>query len=666
MPYTRKYELRTRNGMRKTRSRKGKGKGGSRRELNLYRSPANMHADMDFFLVSAHGTTTSDDYFFTVPENTYMVFTTPSGTLAPGEFKELDELEVAGANKNAYYQTLYDRMFTPGGSKYPGESFIYEPGDLIPDYNLSFRNNGYFYAKMGVYELPFTNPFPGLKGDYYGRTVTFIKRLLDAGKLTEADVSSLTGEIADHLKTKTAEEIEQVSYYKDLFSQISAPYLIFWEEHEKKIMNAINESDRWNKTPLNRNPVEYKDLPLRSKLDQFSTFTDDNLIKDLLLPSKKYGLRLSTVLNTVKPNPAKKRFFFMSFCRVSYEDILSKYDEKRSKPKLLRALSFSQKCSVGNEDKVINCKKLVDAFASYPLEKRRQFIELPAGQRFTFLLKKIIKADWKSYMDGTYNNLHVYDQMDMRSPYVGYIKPEELNELTNLHRDLTAFPEIAKPLEYLDTQIDKYDESLQKVAEEKKDVIAKIYDIIYQHTGHGKVMRKVKGKEVWRVQDFLFLQNVDIDKLKMFLDEFKNPKFVALMQKNTGKGVKANGNGNRNNNSVNSFGNDTQEQEMIKFVYHEFTGSDAPHSLNYNSFTNSGAENEDTSIELYNGSNNENNSVNGQNKAANGNSNGNNDNNNNNNNNHNNSNSTQTATFGVVSNSNTNGNALSVKKLASA
>ena len=642
MPKTRKHGLRHRKG-KKTR-RVLKRKGGSRRELNLYKSPANMRDDMDFFLVSAHGTTTRDNYFITVPENTYMVFTTSSGTLAPGEFKELDELEVA-SNKNAYYQTIYDRMFTPGGSKYPGESFIYEPGDLIPDYSLSFKNNGYFYAKMGVYGLPFTNPFPNVAGDYLGRTVTFIKRLLDLGYLKEEDVSELKDDIAEHLKTKTAQEIEDHAYYKDLFDQITMPYLTFWEEHDKKVMNTVNESNRWNKTILNTAPpVEFKDLPLRSKLDHFSTFTDDNLVKDLLLPSKKHNLRLSNVLRKVNPNPAKKRFFFMSFCRPSYEDVLTQYQQKRSVPKLLRALSFSQKCSVGNEDKVLNIKKLVDAFASYPFEKRKVFINTRAGQRFTYILKKVYKTDWTTLLEGTYHDVHPYDRHDhMISPYVGHITPEFLNELSNLHTDLAAYPEIAKPLQQLDEQIDKYDVDLQKIAEEKLKLIEEIYDVVYAETGYGKLKR---GNRML-IKDFLYLQNVAIDTVRLFHKRLPDPDFRKYIHYNS----------DPNNNESHE-----SDQKFIRMMLFDYSGSEHVEMANYNYFNKSNIETGDTSVTFEDlGSNSENEENNKEPAANNGakkpaNS------NNNNSNNSTGSKSTKTASQGVVSNSNSNNNGMSLYK----
>ncbi len=623
MPKTRKYGSRDRKG-KKTR-RALKRKGGSRRELDLYKSARNMRDDMDFFLVSAHGTTTSDNYFIIVPENTYMVFTTASGTLAPGEFKELDELEVAGQNKNAYYQTLYDRMFTPGGSKYPGESFIYEPGDLIPDYSLGFKNNGYFYAKMGVFELPFTNPFPGIKGDYLGRTVTFIKRLLDAKLLTEEDVSSLTGEIAEHLKTKTAEDIEAHAYYKDLFEQITLPYLEFWEKHDKNIMNRINESNRWNKTHLNSaDPVEFKDLPLRGKLDYFSTFTKDNLVKDLLLPSKKHNLRVSNVLRKVNPNPAKKRFFFMSFCRPSYEDILTQYQQKRSVPKLLRALSFSQKCTVGNEDKVLNIKKLFNVFASLSFEQRKEFINTKAGQRFTYILKKIYKADWTTLLEGTYHNVNPGDRIDnLISPYIGHITPEFLNELSNLHADLAAYPEIAKPLQQLDEQIDKYDADLQKIAEEKQKLIEEIYDVVFQETGYGKVKR---GKKTV-IHDFLYLRNVAIDTVRRFHKRLPDPEFLKFIH---------------HNYSNSNYTNHENEQKFIRYLLFDYSGSQYVSMMNYNMFNDSDKESVDTSISFEDlGSNNENEENEENKKPA---------------NNGSNSNSTKTGSHAVVSNNNTNSN----------
>jgi len=502
--------------------------GGSHRQLDLYTSPEAMRADMSFFLVGAHGVTTYDKKFMLVPKDTYILFTTHSGTTAPSNFPELGDM-VYDPDKDTYYNRLYERIFTKGGLKFPEDYFIYEPGDLLPDYNLGFRNNGYFVSKMGVYKLPLRHLLPGAKTEYYGRTVSTIRRMLDNGILTEKDIQGLTGEMAEDIRTKTPEELQK-KFYLDTFSQIVAPSIMFWSEYRKEVQAETGAED-WDIEVLDTHPPPYERLPLLDKIEQYTTYTEDNLVRDQILPSNNFNIRMSNVLTSVGAK-SKKRFFVMSFCRDSYEDTINDY-VRSVQPRMLRALSFSQKCGRGatsDDDTTLNLVRMVRAFCAYPIKRRAELLETAAGRKFIVLMKKIVAADWAECLSGAYESLNDSERYDLLSNYLGYLTADQLFELSALADDLGAFPELGRPLQRLSDDLQRFESVLEKTAAKKRSIIADIYEQFDRAHGVG-YHRTSKGKKM--VKDFLNLSASSLDLLQELEALIADPE-SAFMKPMTG------------------------------------------------------------------------------------------------------------------------------------
>lgn len=505
-------------------------RGGAVRTLHgLYPDAASLEADMDFYTISCHGETVGDQTFFMVPPDTYFFFTTHSGDYAYATGEAVDEA-IRRGDRTAYYQMLYDRFFTEGGSKFSPDLYVYEPGDLLPDYALIFRNNTSFFSQFGVYALPMKPSVIGTQTEYLGRPVAYIKSLLDAGVLKEKDIAGLTGQVAEDLRTKTVAEIQK-TVYMDLREQLLRPMQESQHAHLERVQ-ALDGAGKTDKTPADRHPIAYEDMALFDKLEHICCRgNSDNLIRHLLKPSKDYQLRLMNLIRKPELASSKKRFFFMHFCRVSIADIAMEYT-KTPQPRLLRALSFSAKCSATRKrEEALNINDLTNDICKLEPAQKTALMQTVAGRRLITILKRLALVNWSECLPPmTYAAVENDSRLDLISDYVGYLTMPEVLELADLQKELDAFPVIKHRLASLATELEKVTAKLKTLAAQKIKLIKDVYDILFKITGFGITKAN-------KIDDFLNLRYApipDIEELHIVLkkdSESEGHPFLGTFKK---------------------------------------------------------------------------------------------------------------------------------------
>jgi hypothetical protein len=489
-------------------------RGGAVRTLHgMYPDAASLAADMDFYTVSCHGETIGDQSFFMVPPDTYFFFTAHSGDYAYATDDAIDEA-IGRGERAPYYQMLYDRFFTEGGSKFSSDLYIYEPGDLLPDYALIFRNNMNFFSQFGVYALPMKPSVTGTTTEYLGTPIAYTKKLLDAGVLKEEDVADLTGQIAHDLKTKTAAEIEDVTY-TDIQKQLWTPSFDARSAHLERVQD-LEDAEYDDATPADRHPITLEEMGLFDKLEYHCCRANpDNLVRDLLKPSKNYQVRLINLMRhpAITSRDGRKRFFFMHFCRVSIADIAMEYTKPQ--PRLLRALSFSAKCSATRaREEALNIIGLTYDVCHMEPAQKTALLQTVAGRRLISILKRLALVNWSVCLPPmSYATIENDARLDLVSDYVGYLTMTEVLELATLHETLDSFPVIQRRLAALATELEKVTAKLKTLSAQKIESIRRVYADLQAITGFGLTK---SGK----IDDFLALRQStvpDIEQLQRML-----------------------------------------------------------------------------------------------------------------------------------------------------
>lgn len=478
--------LRRRKKIRRTQ------KGGSRPSLaGMFRSAAEMSAGMAFYNITGHGRTTRDNVLFTVPNNTYMLFTTQSGRPTPGENPAVDKI-TTGSDEDRY-----DALFTEKGHGLQGgEYYIYEPGDLIPDYNLHFRNTPYFVALMGAFSIPMRG------SDYLGLYPNVIQTLYREGFLdsVKAQLEAIPG--WPTLRDASAKKLEE----------------------ERKAFQT------WSAV-LGNNAKKNPDGPERAVVDRVEEIARGgplNLIGDELSPDKRWSMRLSNILRlpAMMPADGRSRFFIMHFCRVSYQDIIGDYAGKV--PIVIRALSASQKaagplqqigkqqgtccfqkCST-NQDNALNLKKIIERVCSMPTAKKLHFLRKRHGLLMVNRLKKVVKTDWGACLRDTYEHLTLGERYALTSAYLGAMTIEELEDLTKV--DLPEF-------DRLRAMMQKYTVQFQETKEMKRKAIEIVYNVLASWVG--RRLQGIAFDEEGRLipkNDYLLLTYQGLPKIRALME----------------------------------------------------------------------------------------------------------------------------------------------------
>lgn len=326
-----------------------------------------MMKDLSLYAISAHGETTADKYFLVVPEKTYILFSAHSGVSAYSGIEEVAPYMGYGKTSSSYeyYKSLYKQLFTPieerkksGIPQLEDDIYIYEPGDVIPDYKLFFKNMPNFIFMHGIYSLPIrsiSGPNAARPSEHWGQTKSVIKTLLNQGAINADLLDDIDPRDKADIIERTPEELEK-GYF------IYNPRKIY----DSAVMKFINDAC------CNKNPDNLVLKPPMSKK---------------LLLKQNNELRMSYVLNTMPlEDGTSRRFFFCHFCRVSFDEYLT------SLKVLLRTASFSGKCnSMQDRGKGFNVFRLAIAFCNLSQLLKEFLLRTDYGIEFIKFLKKVVR-----------------------------------------------------------------------------------------------------------------------------------------------------------------------------------------------------------------------------------------------------------------------------------
>ena len=502
-----------------TRKSKRLQKGGSVRFLDAealgYPDPAAIEHNMDLYAISCHGQTTDDHLFFVVPPNTYLMFIAPSGVVGKGNDPAMSPYVMYTGDKSTYYQKLYTLLFRPHaertalGPVYEENLYIYEPGDIIPDYTLSFKNSTIFMFLHGLYHIPIASISGGNtpRELYLSKPLYYIKKALERGDLQEADLAELNkvdreriGTLDDATLQKPSEGIPTTKDFRktSLFQKIE--------------------------TLCCRGPENILTKP---------PFGVDELRE------RDYVYRLSDILHRVPKDGSKRdRFFLMGFCRVSYADIAQTYNPESSNPvikipRILRTLSFGAKCGFQKGHTAFNVFKIFNYFCNLPTETKGILLQHEPIRICIAILKKgsgIPSSVWKPCLEGTYSRLNTDDRAQLVSDMKGYFTLEDILTLSSLYTDLQSVVEelsehpkviealllFLAPFKTLYEQLQTQTEVFRQKFNEKNEIIEHIYAVMT-----AKFKPEIKLPQI----DFLDLHSTDVIDLNRLREIVSGPSF---------------------------------------------------------------------------------------------------------------------------------------------
>lgn len=468
-----------------------------------YPTPESIEANMDLFTISCHGETTDDRYFFVVPPNTYCMFSAHSGEYAEGKDPTESSYISYTGDRSTFYTKLYTQLFRPHteraafGPFYKESLYIYKPGDIIPDYVLTFKNTFAFMFRHGIYKLPIEalSGRNSVQDLYIGKPLYFIKKALNSGKLSVSDLDELVASDKMAVFEKSLEELQGI--------------------------DGILSTKRFYTTTL------------FEKIEKMCCRGPDNLLFQApfdpeALKAAWYTIRLSTVLNMLPKDPSKRdRFFLMNFCRVSYADIAETYSSNTSAltstGPLLRTMSFGAKCGgTHGTDAAFNVFQILDLFCGFSRETKVKLLKYEPVRKCIAVLKHgstIPFSTWETCLEGTYEELDYDTRLELVSDYTGYFTLEDILFLSSFYTELDkigttttnsgvrdACQQLARPFQTLYIQLQEQTKKFQ----ERLYIKTKKIDHIY---------RLLKSKlSPYRAPDYDFLRlqsatHDDLDKL---------------------------------------------------------------------------------------------------------------------------------------------------------
>ncbi len=391
---------------------------------------------MDFFAVSGHGETTRDNILFVVPEDTYLLFASQSGTTAPGENNEVAVIETG--TDAARYRALFTAA---GHGLQGGEYYFYEPGDLVPDYAIHFKNTDAFVALLGVYKLPM------VEADFVGHYHDALRLYYQQGLLTDVRAELESIKHWDMLRDATPEEMREKQ----------RPF--------QKWASAVGSKARVNPAG--------PEAAVMARVDEIARGGAENLVRGSISAAKQWTLRISDILRMPAVQAGAKRFFMMNFCRVSYGDLIGDYAAQL--PVLLRALSESQKCSV-DRSHALNVQTMMATFCAMTAVEKLRFLRERGGFDLVQVLKKVVRGDWKECLADILGQLTAGERSRLRSAYRGALTVEDLETVARVD-----MPETAR----LRAAVVRYRDQLSEVAEKKRRYMMGVYSLINRWLGLG-------------------------------------------------------------------------------------------------------------------------------------------------------------------------------------
>jgi hypothetical protein len=443
-------------------------------------SPVDIKKMVELLSISSHGETTNDGKFIIVPPKTYLMFLSHSGEPAEGENPiEAVYYGYKNANgENTYYERIYKHIFKPyserkeNGLNLPSEElYIYQPGDIIPDYKLSFNNSDLFMFMHGIYKLPIQK-ISGKGKDaaaYVGRPLRYIRELYKNGDITLEELNELNDRDRQIVLNDKFTN-NQMDDYR--IGVITTPF--------------------WSLTKL------------RKKIETLCCSGDDNLLfsnsfNQQMFKENLNRVRLSTILKMLPRDSTKRmRFMLMNFCRVSYADTVRDYaGSKIVYPRLIRSLSFSGKCTTETKESAFNIYNIYILFCSLIQPIKQKMLKEDDIRRLIKLLKKVLTPStgtfdgWKKCLEPGYVALTGSERVDLIQNYVGYLTTDEMLELSDFYNILSklrskekhpkmkaAYDLLIKPFKTLNDQLKVQTETIKEKVDLKKAGIKGVYSYL--------------------------------------------------------------------------------------------------------------------------------------------------------------------------------------------
>lgn len=561
---------------RHTKKKIGKLRGGAVEHLNAAEmgiaDGRELRNKVDMYAIDAHGSTTRDNKFLVVPENTFMFFTSRSGLPAKGNTPSQDVyLSYRNeSNRNSYYDRMHTQLFKPyaervatGRPQYPQNLFVYEPGDILPDYLLSFNNTVVFMFKHGVYRLPIPS-IPGSEGmgSLIGRPLYFIKMMHMQGRLTDADLEDLND--VDREKLRTMD------------------------------LAALKDGPTTETRDIRRTALWRKIEGLCCRDDESNLLFQPPFLVDRFRENDN-AMRLSTVLKNIPYDTSKPyRFFFMLFCRISYQDVVSGLSARELEvPRLLRTLSASGKCSFDTRDAAFNLLRIRRIFCELPIEIKDLMIGNEEIRDLIRILKKATYPPggdmnwWRSCLDGTYDDLSTTERSYLFENYMGYLDIEDMRKLielfnffkrevghfkrrervqqalvnrgnanakvavANIQRIIKAYQKLGSPFMRLSEQLEKQTGIMDRYIAEKRALIRDIYKAIHKPYQNKGITTPT--------HDYLYLVSNTPEDLRDFLSRLQQANKIQSMKNNA-------------ENITNSY-TPAEIQELLEKQFIGFSGS---------------------------------------------------------------------------------------------
>lgn len=324
-----------------------------------------MKANMDFFIISAHGQTSIKNYFM-VPPKTFIYFTGDSGEMAYASWSgQRKWIAPSEEDWESIYKVLYGMEH--GGDKRELDALvkhlrsktdrqIYFPGDLLPDSLCFFKNSFNTVLPMGVFRLPIQDP---LILDMWGHD-TARERFLPAWGILQLQKKDILSD--DRIKE---------AGYKDEDSKFLWPIAVV-SEHPEMLKEVLTKPI----TALFRNPQLLVD-----EYDKVFLSKEENLIRERI-EDPSQSLSLHSILQTIPAAEGKSyRFFLATQCRTTYDFEYADPRNSYRKPSALAARRFSiaadtQRCATPTSP-VLNLLPVFRAWQDLRKEEKEKAKETP-------------------------------------------------------------------------------------------------------------------------------------------------------------------------------------------------------------------------------------------------------------------------------------------------
>jgi hypothetical protein len=372
--------------LRRVRSQRG----GMREHINPsdtpeITGPGSMTEYMNFFGVSAHGNII-EDRLMVVPPNTWILHSCEATTESPAYWEKLkswlfEDAESSGTIPWAdlIYSTIYPGVEQPEteGMRCRAGRLLYEPGDILFDQSLEFKNNEVFFKPRGILKLPLASDsqwgqfWPSEEAlfglsEAPGNYPATLKEFYDKGFITEEEIRWIWN---DEDEKKGATEEEWNDYLGTMVEFVKRGTMdsdFFTAKVPQKIITLLDSKVSEAKELLFPGTKKY---PVSALLKKFQTL-NDKPYTFIFLPtcrtttqstlSKRLARRPSLVGASCSPQTGLSKINISSlFTRLPPEGTFEETEHSKVLMKTLRNFRNTGLLSIVDVGDIINLIELV-------------------------------------------------------------------------------------------------------------------------------------------------------------------------------------------------------------------------------------------------------------------------------------------------------------------